>query len=102
MSWSGHIADTELARRAGGNAIIADTDLGMGTSDLATLATAQAAATANAANRALVQICDLAVVQQCSKAFKIGSNMSATFGSTFAAYEASLPDSTGHKRQLYS
>lgn len=104
MAWSDShsICDVETARRACGNSLIADSQLGMGTSDITSVTVAQAAATTNMNNRTLVHLCDLAVVQQCPKAFRVGYNMGATFGSTFAAYQASLPDSTGHERQLYS
>ncbi len=100
MAWSGHIADIEIARRAGGSAIMADTRIAMADADLATVALARATAIANTNNLAITQICDRVIGQQCDRGFLIASNMGGTFASTFAVLEASLPDSTGHIRQM--
>jgi hypothetical protein len=100
MAWTGHISDTETARKAGGSAIMADINLALGTSNITTVAVAEAAATAAVNNLAVTQICDRVIGQQCARGFRIASNMGGTFGSTFAVLEASLPSSAGHIRQM--
>lgn len=99
MAWNGSINDIETARKAGGSAIMADTLLGLSDSDLTTVATAQAAADA-AVISPTRSICDYPIGIQCSRGFEVANAMGGTFGSTFAALEASLPDSTGHPRQM--
>ncbi len=95
--WVGSLCDEEAARKACGSAIMANENLGLGTSDLATVATAQAASVAAVAARS---VCDQPIGIQCSRGFEIANNFGATFGSTFAVLEASLPSSAGHPRQM--
>ncbi len=99
MAWVGSITDQETARKACGSAIMADNQLGMVDGDLTTVATAMAAATV-ANLSATRSICDRPIGGDCARGFQIASNFGGTFGSTFAALEASLPDSTGHVRQM--
>lgn len=97
--WTGSICDIEIARKAGGSAIMANTLLGLGTSDLLTVAAAQLAADA-AVVASTRSICDRPLGRQCARGFEVASAMGGTFASTFAVLEASLPDSTGHLRQM--
>ncbi len=98
-TWVGSICDEETARKACGSAIMADNQLGMVDGDLSTVTTAKAAAVV--ANEAATRsICDRPIGQDCARGFQVAYNFSGTFGSTFAALEASLPDSTGHVRQM--
>lgn len=99
MAWVGSICDQETARRSCGSAIMADTLLGLSDSDLTTVATAEAAATA-ANLSATRSICDRPIGQSCARGFRVAYNLGATFGSTFAVLEASLPSSAGHPRQM--
>lgn len=98
-SWAGHIADRECARKSNGSAIMANTILGLGTSDITSLAVAKAAADA-ATVATSRSVCDWVIGQQCSRGFQIASNLNGTFGSTFVALEDSLPSSAGHTRQM--
>ena len=99
MAWIGSIADHETARKSNGSAIMANTLLGLVNGDLATVTTAKAASVA--ANLSpLRSICDRPIGQSCDRGFEVANNFGATFGSTFAALEASLPDSAGHPRQM--
>ena len=97
MAWIGSICDEPVARLSSSSALIGDTNLGMVDADLATVATARAAAVTNTA---ALQICDQPIGNQCSRGFKVASNMGATFGSTFAAFYASLPSNGNHKRRM--
>ncbi len=98
-TWIGSVTDRETARKANGSAIMANTILGLGTSDITTVAVARAAAdTATYATSR--SICDWPIGQQCNRGFLIASNLGATFGSTFVALEDSLPSSAGHIRQM--
>ncbi len=99
MAWIGSVTDEETARKACGSAIMADLLLGLSDSDLTTVATAMAAATA-ANLSATRSICDRPIGQDCARGFKVASNFGGTFGSTFAVLEASLPSSVGHPRQM--
>lgn len=97
MAWTGSICDQEIARRAAGSALIAENNLGLVSADLATVATAQAAADAAVLTE---QIADRPIGNQCSRGFKVASNMGATFGSTWAAFDASLPTTTNKQRMI--
>lgn len=99
MAWVGSICDEEFARKAGGSAILANTILGLGTSDLSTVAVAEAAADA-ATVASSRSICDWVLGQQCARGFRVAYDIGGTFGSTFAALEDSLPSSEGHIRQM--
>ncbi len=96
MAWTGHITDEPAARRMNGSAIIADNNLGLVDADLSTVAVAMAAADAAVLTQ---HICDRPIGNQCSRGFLVADNYDATFGSTFTAFYASLPDSTGHPRR---
>lgn len=99
MAWIGSITDQETARKVNGSAIMANTLLGLGTSDITTVAVARAAAIA--ANLSPTRsICDRPIGQSCDRGFQVANNFSAMFGSTFAVLEASLPSSVGHPRQM--
>lgn len=95
-TWTGSICDQEFAYRASQSAQIADTTLGLGDSDLATLASAQAACFTG---EAALSICDQLYATQCSRGFKVANNFSATFGSTFTAFYASLPDNPNNTKR---
>jgi len=103
MAWQDthSICDYPIAFRAAGSGHIANTFLGLGTSDITTAAVAQAAAT-TANNAATVQICDRVVGQDCAAGFYYGNNMGFTFGSTFTAYFASAPTNTHWMQMLHS
>ena len=96
-TWIGSITDEEIARKASSSGLIGDTNLGMVDANLSTVAVAQATAITNTA---ALQICDRPIGDQCSRGFKVASNMGATFGSTFTAFYASLPSNGGHKRRM--
>jgi len=97
MAFTGSICDTEIARRASMSANIAQDTLGLGTSDITTLAVAQAACFTK---EATLSICDQIYAAQCSRGFKVANNFSATFGSTFPVFYASLPDNFGHHQRM--
>lgn len=94
MSWTGQIGDEPFARRASQSALIAENILGLGTSDLSTLAIARAACFTQ---QATLQIGDQVFADDCSVGFLTASNLSGTFGSNFAALYASLPDNGGNQ-----
>lgn len=91
------ICDEPFARRASMSALIAEDNLGLVDADLATVATAR-----TASDNAVIagSICDYPIGQQCSRGFTVASAYSATFGSTFTAFYASLPDNYDHKQRM--
>ena len=97
MSWTGHIADQEAARLSSNSAYAAKNILGLVDGDLTTVATAQAAC---AVDEATKQIGDRIFSTQCQRGFKIASNFNGTFGSTFTALYASLPDNGSRSRRM--
>ncbi len=97
MAWVGSICDSEIARRASSSGLIAQNILNLVDGDLATVATAQAACFTN---EAALSICDRLYAVQCSRGFKVADNMDATFGSTFTAFYASLPDNNGNQQRM--
>lgn len=99
MAWSGHVTDQETARRSSSSALIAQNILGLVDGDLATLASAQAAC---ATNELTKNIGDRIYATQCSRGFDVASNLSATFGSTFTAFYASLPDDYDNQQRMIS
>lgn len=96
MSWNGHECDRPAARQMAGSGLIAEENLGLGTSDITTVAVARAAADAAVLEG---HVCDRPIGNQCSRGFEMADNYNATFGSTFAAFYASLPSSAGHPRR---
>lgn len=101
MAWSDShsICDVPIANRAAGSGHIGDDFLGMVDGDLATVASAQAAAVVATA---ALQICDRPHGESCSRGFQIADNMGATFGSTFTAFFASLPTQTHPMDMIHS
>ncbi len=97
MAFIGSICDSEIARRASMSANIAQDTLGLVDGDLATLASAQAACYTKEATKS---ICDQIYATQCSRGFKVANNFSATFGSTFTAFFASLPPNFDHHQRM--
>lgn len=91
MAWTGHVCDEPAARQMAGSGHIAEDNLGLGTSDITTVAVAMAAADAAVLEQ---QICDQPIGNQCSRGFEMADNYNATFGSTFTAFYNSLPTST--------
>lgn len=94
MAWTGHSADFCIAYRAARSAVLADVDLAMGTSDITTVANAEATALVNAANPAINHVSQRQWGVNCARGFRMASNMGGTFGSTFSVLEASLPTNT--------
>ncbi len=95
--WSGSICDEPIARRASQSALIADEILGLSDSDLATVATAQAACFVGEQN---LSICDRLYAVQSSRGFEVADGQNATFGSTFAAFYASLPSNGDNRLRM--
>lgn len=100
MSWTGSICDQPFAFRAGQSAIVGDVDLAMGTSDLATVALAEATALANAANSTITYVGDRFLGVNVARGFRVASNLGGTFGSTFAVLEASLPSNPNSTKAM--
>jgi len=96
MAWTGHITDEPAARRMNGSSYIAENNLAIAAGSLSTVAVAMAAADAAVLTQ---QICDWPIGNQCSRGFQLADNYDATFGSTWAAFHDSLPDSAGHPRR---
>ena len=99
-SWTGNIADQEIARRSNYSSQIGDTDLAMGTSDLVTVALAQANAVVNANNTAVTHVSERFLGVNVARGFLVASNLGGTFGSTFAVLQASLPDNDNSNKAL--
>lgn len=99
MSWESthHIADLPIGQKANMQGNLSINFLGITSGNLATVATAKAAAVA--AN-ALKQICDQTIGDQASRGFDIANNMGFTFGSTTAAFTASGPAVFGHQARM--
>lgn len=100
MSWSGHVADEVFALRSSMSAQVGDNDLAMGTSDLSTVAVAEAAALANANNFAITHVDQRFFGVNASRGFRVAYNLGGTFGSTFAALEASLPSNPNSNKAM--
>ncbi len=102
MAWSAaySICDIETARKACGSAIIADTNLAMGTADITTVGAAEVIAAANNNNRTLVHVADMPMGYGCPRGFRVAYNLGGTFGSTFAVLEASLPTSANRRQMI--
>lgn len=102
MAWldTHSICDFPAAYRAARSAIVGDVDLAMGTSDLSTVATAEAAALANAANSAITYVGDRYLGVNVARGFRVAYNAGGTFGSTFAVLEASLPSNPGGNKAM--
>lgn len=92
-TWTGHIGDEPTARQMNGSSYIAENNLSIAAGSLSTVAVAEAAADAAVLTQ---HICDRPIGDQCSRGFRVASDLSATFGSTWAAFHASLPDASGH------
>jgi len=100
MAWTGHIADQPAAYRATRSALVGDTNLSMGTSDITTVAVAEAAALTNAE---ALHVSERFFGINTARGFRIADNLDATFGSTFSVLFASLPDNpTGSKAMMIS
>lgn len=103
MAWTGSICDYPIAYRATRSAQVGDTDLAMGTSDITTVAVAQATALTNANNMATNHVSQIFYGVNVARGFKVASNMGGTFGSTFTALYNSLPtNSTSAKAMMIS
>ena len=97
MSFTGHVADIEIARKAAGAVLIGQNILGVTAGNLTTVATAQTAASAG---QLTLNIGDRTYAANTNRGYTVASNMGGTFGSTYAALYASLPDSAGHQRKM--
>lgn len=97
MSFSGHICDKPAAYRATRSALVGDTNLSMVDADLSTVAVAEAAAVTNA--QALF-VGERFFGINTARGFRIASNLGGTFGSTFTALYASLPENTNLNKAM--
>ena len=97
MAYTGSVTQEPFARRASMSALIADDNLGLVDGDLATVANAQAACVAAVAAGSVTNI---PIGDQCSRGFGVADNYGATFGSTFIAFYASLPDNNNNKQRM--
>jgi hypothetical protein len=97
MSWIGSSTDEELARKAAGSALMGQTIIGVTAGSLSSVSVAQSAAATLSAS---MSICDQIFLVPVSRGYQIADNMGATFGSTYAALYASLPDSSDNIRQM--
>jgi len=97
MSWIGSVCDEEIARKSAGSCLAGEDILGVAAGSLTDVATAQAAAVTAEASKS---ICDRIWSVPVSRGYQIADNMGATFGSTYAALYASLPDSSDNIRQM--
>lgn len=97
MSWSGSIADQETARKAAGCILAGQNVLGVVAGSLSSVAVAQAAAFTK---EATLSICDRVYASNCSRAYKVASNLGGTFSSNYTTLYASLPDSATHQRMM--
>lgn len=95
--WIGSVCDEPLAQKSAGSCLAGEDILGVVAGSLTDVATAQAAAVTAEAS---LSICDRIWSVPVSRGYQIADNMGATFGSTYAALYASLPDSAGHIRQM--
>lgn len=99
-TWAGHIADKPAAYRATRSAYVGDTNLSMGTSDITTVAVAEAAAVTNAQ---ALHVSERFFGINTARGFRIADNLDGTFGSTFTVLFDSLPDNTnGNKAMMIS
>ena len=96
-TWVGHIGDKPFATRSSQSALIAQNILGVGNSDMTTVATAQAACVTGEAD---LSICDRIYSVQCSRGFEVADNFGATFGSTLTAFYDSLPDNGDNQARM--
>lgn len=100
MSFSGHICDKPAAYRATRSALVGDTNLSMVDADLSTVAVAEAAAVTNAQ---ALHVSERFFGINTARGFRIASNLGGTFGSTFTALYASLPENAnGNKAMMIS
>lgn len=97
MAWIGSVCDQETARKSAGSALMGQTQFSVVAGNMTSIATAQAAATANAL---LMSICDRELVTSVNRGYQIASNLGATFTTNYTTFYASLPDSAGHVRNM--
>jgi hypothetical protein len=97
MAWSGSICDQETARKAAGCILAGQNVLGVLAASLSSVAVAQAAAVTLEATKS---VCDRIYASNCSRAYKVASNLSGTFSSSYTTLYASLPDSALHQRMM--
>mgnify|MGYP003393494742 FL=1 len=97
MSFTGHICDVPAAYRATRSALVGDTNLSMGTSDITTVAVAEAAAVTNAQ---ALHVSERFFGINTARGFRIADNLDATFGSTFSVLYASLPDNANLNKSM--
>lgn len=97
MAWIGSITDRSMARKSAGSALFGQNVFSVVVGNLTSVATAQAAVATNAL---ALSVCDRHLATPISRGYQIASNLGATFGSTYAAFYASLPDSAGYQRNM--
>ncbi len=97
MAWIGSICDLETARKSAGSALAGQNILSVTAGSLSSVAVASAAAVAN---EATLSICDRIWSVPVSRGYQIASNLGGTFSSSYSVLYGSLPDSTGHVRQM--
>lgn len=99
MAWTGSICDQPAAYRAARSCNFGDTILGMGDSDVSSVAVAEAAAVA-AAEAGYVGEYFTGI--NTARGFRSASNQGGVFGSTMTALLASLPDNGGNTAMMVS
>jgi hypothetical protein len=99
MGWqeAHSICDLPIGQKANMQGNISFNILGVDDSEMATVASAQAAAVAG---EAALSICDRIYATQAVRGFTVANNMGFTFGSTTAAFTASGPEVFGHKARM--
>lgn len=99
MSWesTNSICDLPIGQKANMQGNISINFLGVTNGEMATVASAKAAAvTRNAAK----SICDQPIGQQASRGFDVANTYGFTFGSTTAAFTASGPFVNGKRGRM--
>ncbi len=97
MAWTGSICDMPAARKAAGSILTGQDILSVASSALSSVSAAQTAA---AVAEAAKSVCDRVYASNCSRAYQVAYNLGGTFSSSYSTLYASLPDTTGHHRQM--
>lgn len=100
MAWidTHSICDLPAAYRATRSCLVGDTNLAMVDADIATVGLAETTALANASED--LHVSELYFGVNTARGFRIASDLGGTFGSTFTALYASLPDNSGLNKSM--
>lgn len=98
MPFIGHQCDAPAAYRATRSCLVGDDNLAMVDANLSTVAVAEATAEANALTLNIAESVYFGV--NVARGFRIASNLGGTFGSTFSALYASLPENSGLNKSM--